>query len=232
MTETKQEIQQWTPQDKQEAAKIKLELDRVLDSIKINEQQLDADFVKVGTLLEETREHKFWLLWGNHKSFNSFLESIAPMVGKGRTRLYACAGIAKQLLPYLPPEDLTNIGISKASALASAVKKSGKKPSDELLTAAKDPNTTLQQVQELIADDYGARDLGEQGTWYSLAGVFFSAGEKEEFERAVSVACKTDPALPNVIDWHDATAGSRKEVLQRFIREFLGTYEAEVSGKK
>jgi len=226
---TEQIVQNWTTEQKKEAATVKLELDRVLDSIKINEQQLDADFVKVGTLLEEARENKFWLLWGNHKSFNSFLESIAPMVGKGRTRLYACAGIAKQLLPYIPPEDLTNIGISKASALASAVKKSGKKPSDELLTAAKDPNTTLQQVQELIADNYGARDEGEKGIWMSLAGVFFSNGEREEFYRAVSVACRVDPPLQIVVtDWNETAAPTRKEILTRWIREFLATYEPEV----
>lgn len=218
----------FTEEQKQEAAQIKKELSTVLDEIHSQEQKLETNFVKVGAMLEAVREKKFWLLpeWGTFKSYNAFLESIAPKVGKGRTRLYACAGIAKQLLPYIPPEELTDIGISKASALASAVKRSGKKPSDDLLTAAKNPNTTLQQVQELIADDYGARDEGEKGVWFSLVGVFFSPEEKEEFERAVGAACQADPPLQYHVKWEDATAGQRKEILWRWIATFLAEHGA------
>lgn len=227
MTEEMVQIQNWTPQDREAASQTKQELDRVLDEIQSQEKKLETDFVKLGTMIDEVREKKFWLLW-DYKSFNAFLEAIAPKVGKGRSRLYACAGICRELLPYLPPEELSDIGISKASAIASAVKKSGKKPSDELLKAAKNPATTLDQMQGMIADSFGLREDMEYGTWFALSGIFLSDEEREELMRGIRCACKVDPAMNHVIDkWQDASAGERKEVIFRWVREFLGTWEAE-----
>lgn len=218
--------------EKQAAAQFKKELDAVLDGISLKEHGLDTDYVKVGTMLEKVREDKLWSFWG-HRSYGTFIESVAGKVGKGRTRLYQCSKVARELLPYIPPEELADVGISKASVLASAVKNSGgKRPNDALINAAKSPKITVQQMSEMIADVYGARDEGEKGIWYGLNGVFFDDSEKEEFERAVAVACQTDPKLPQVIDWHDAPAPLRKQVLQKFIMEYLGTYEGEVSGPR
>ena len=214
--------------DKLAAAQLKSELDAVLNEIETQEHKLDSNFVKVGALLEKVREEKTWLFWG-HRSYGTFVESIAGKVGKGRTRLYNCSRVARELLPYIQPEELTEIGIGKSSALASAVKQSGgKKPTDELIKAAKNPNTTIQKMQEMIADVYGAREELEKGTWFNLAGIFFAPDEKAEFLRCVELACKVDPPFSYVVkDWQEATAPQRKEIIWRLVAEFLSTHETD-----
>ena len=222
-------VQNWTEEELKIGKETREELEQVVCEIHSQEKKLETNFVVLGTLIEEIREKKLWLMW-DHRSFNSFLETIAPRIGKGRSRLYACAGIAKQLLPYIAPDDLEDIGITKASAIAAAVKNAGgKKPSDKLITEAQKPETTLEQLNDLLVEDYGIKDQGEVGTWYSLAGIFLSPEEKEEFLRAVRVACKVDPVLDHIIDdWQDASAPQRKEVLFRWLREFLAEYESQV----
>lgn len=226
-----QDVQKWTLEEKEAAAQTNKELNSLLDDIQSREKELDSDFVKLGTLVNEVQGKKYWLLYGDYRSFNAWLKSIEPKVNKGRSRIYASLGIAKQLLPYIAPKELENMGISKASALATAVKKSGKPPADELLNAIKDKKTTLEQTHELIADNYGARDEFEMGIWYNLHGVYMSLEEKEEFERCVAVACKSDPPLPYLISWQDATAPQRKEILWRLVATFLADQEAEVNAQ-
>ncbi len=217
-----------SPEDRETASLVKQELDKTVGEIQAQEKGLETNFVKLGTVIEEIREKKLWLFW-DHRSFNNFLETGAPKIGKGRSRLYACAGICKQLLPYLAPEDLSEIGITKASAIAAAVKNSGgKRPSDKLLVEAQKSETTLDQLNNLLAEDYGARSFEEEGDWFSLSGIFMSEDEEAVFMRGVRCACKTDPALSFMVDkWQDASAPQRKEVLFRWIMEFLGTYEPE-----
>ncbi len=215
----------FTPEQKSEAAQLKENLDLVLDEIETSQKKLDTDFVKLGTMLAEVQTKKYWIEYG-HKSYNSFIKTIEPKVNKGRSQLYACAAIAQQLLPIMDEEDLIMTGISKASALASQVKKTGKAP-DELIAKAKDPKVTVDQFKEELGNHFGGRDEFEMGTWYPLEGVFFSPEEKAEFERAVSVACKTDPPLKNLVTWRNASAPDRKDILQRWIMTFLSTYEAE-----
>lgn len=223
---TRPDIRNFTPEEKAAAEKTRTELDVVLSSIEGQQKQLEMDFVKLGSLLSRTSDLKLWIQW-DFKSYNSFLESIEPRVNKGRTQLYACCKIAAQLLPVMSEEDLITTGISKASALASAVKKSGKVPSDALLASAKDPAVTTQKLEEMIGGELGSRDDIEVGTWYSLVGVFFSESEREEFERIVKRACHVDPPLKHEINWRDASAVDRKEVLQRLTAEFWSTYGGE-----
>lgn len=223
-------VEKFTDDEKVVAATARKEIEEIVERIASRQKELESNFVTIGVLLDAVRSNKFWLLW-EFRSYGDFQKSIESRIKKGRSQLYACSSIAKQLLPYIAPKELEDIGISKASALASAVKKSGKPPADELLNAIKDKKTTLEQTHELIADNYGARDEFEMGIWYSLAGVYFSPEEKEEFERAVSVACKSDPPLPYLVSWNDATAPQRKEILWRLVATFLADQEAEVNAQ-
>lgn len=217
------DVRNFTDEEKEAAAKTRSELDIVLDSIEGQQKQLKTDFVKLGVLLDRAMTEKSWLIWG-FKKFDDFLESIAPRVDKGRTQLYACSRIAAQLLPYMDEEDLITTGISKASKLASAVKKSGKAPSDALLASAKDPNVTSAQLDKLIGGELCLQDDFEEGTWYSLVGIFFSDSEREEFERLVKLSCHVDPPLAHEVDWQDANAVDRKSILQKWMMEFYSTY--------
>ena len=222
-------VQNWTDDQKLEAQTIQHRLEVTLDEIQERQDGLEKNFAQLGTDLLKVQQQKFWILYGEYRSYNAWLKSVEPRIRKGRSQLYAVKTIAETLLPYAGEEDLVEMGVSKASALASAVKKSGKPPSDKLLNEAKDDKVTVEKLGELIAESYGARDEGEKGTWYSLGGVFYNPEEKAEFLRAVAVACKIDPVLPYVIEkWEDATAPQKKEILWRMSSTLLAEYESQV----
>ena len=64
-----------------------------------------------------------------------------------------------------------------------------------------------------------------------LSGVFFNDDELEEFNRAIRVACLTDPLISPPLDkWNDNKAAHiRKDILTRWVREYLATYEKPVN---
>jgi hypothetical protein len=227
VTQTEGIIENFTAEDKQAAAQTRKELLTVLDNINTRQDSLEKDFVNLGTLLEDIRKRKYWLLW-DFKGWDSFIKSLEGKIKKGRSQLYNCAGIARDLLPYIPPDDLRDIGITKASALRTAVKNTGKRPSDDLVDSLK--SVKVEEAAELIADDFGFRYEGApKGDWFNLVGTDFDAEERAEFLRACSIACRVDPALPYVVtNWQDATSHQRKEILFRFIREFIATWGPEV----
>lgn len=220
----------FTPEQKTEAAQLRENLDQVLTEIQASQKKIDTDFVKLGTMLAEVQTKKYWLEYG-FKSYSKFIESVESRVDKGRSRLYACCAIAQQLLPVMSEEELSQVGISKASALASQVKKSGKTPTDDLLAKAKDSKVTVEQFKEELGNHFGGRDEFEKGVYFDLGGVFFSPEERSEFERGVETACKSDPPLEYLVKWHDASAPQKKEILWRWVATFLADQEALVNGQ-
>ena len=230
MTEALVEVQNWTDVEKAEGAAIKQRLDTTLDEIQQSQDVLEKNFAQLGNDLLKIQRKKYWILYGNFRSYNDWQASIEPRVRKGRSQLYSIKTIAEKLLPFTEEADIVEMGVSKASALAAAIKQSGgKAPPDKLLNEAKDPDITVEKLGQLIADNYGLRDELEIGIWYALGGLFFSPEEKAEWLRALKVACKIDPPLSYVIeDWGDATASQKKEVLWRMTSTFLAEYEPQV----
>jgi hypothetical protein len=229
-TEALMEVQNWTDEQKLEADVIQQRLEVTLSEIQERQDGLEKNFAQLGNDLLKIQHSKFWILYGDYKSYNQWLKSIEPRVRKGRSQLYAVKTIAEKLLPFADEDEIVEMGVSKASALATAIKNSGgKAPPDKLLKDAKNPDVTVEELGQLIADNYGLRDELEVGVWLALGGVFFSSEEKAEFQRAIAVACKIDPPLSYVIEeWGDATAAQKKEVLWRMTSSFLAEYESQV----
>lgn len=230
MTEEMVQVQNWTDEQKSEAKAIQDRMTTTLDEIQVAQDSLEKNFVQLGSDLVSVQKNKFWILYGDFRSYNAWQQSIEPRVKKGRSQLYALKTIAETLLPYAGEEDLIEMGVSKASALAQAVKNSGgKAPADALLKDAKNPKNTVEDLSAKIAEAYGVRQLEDKGVYFNLHGVFFEESEKAEFLRAVEVACKTDPPLPYVITkWEDASAPQKKEVLWRWYASYLAEKETEV----
>lgn len=230
LAETNQQLEEVSPETKQKADSVRSELTKVIKTIAQEQQTLESTFVKLGVLLDTVQKEKLWLCW-EHRSFNDFIKSIENKVNRGRTTLYHSLRIAKQLLPYMPPEEVEQVGISKASKLAQAVKESGKRPSDLLIEAAKDSKITTEQFESLIADNYGARAEQDLGEYYQLGCLFLHPEEKDEFQRAVSIVCRTDPPFQyDITKWQDASANQKKEILWRLMATYLSTFETEVNG--
>ena len=118
MTEALVEVQNWTEQQKLEADVIQHRLEVTLDEIQVAQDGLEKNFAQLGSDLLKVQQSKFWILYGDFKSYNKWQESIESRVRKGRSQLYAVKTIAEALLPYTGEEDLVEMGVSKASALA------------------------------------------------------------------------------------------------------------------
>lgn len=219
-------------QDSQKANRLQVELLKLLTDIDGQEAKLDKDFVRLGVMLQDVRTNKLWEPLG-HAGYNAFIKSLSEKFpNAGRSKLYATAQIAEQLLDVAAPQDVIDMGMSKASKLASAIKKAdGKKPTDALLQKAKDPKVTVQEFDKQVAGEYEFKNEFESGTWLDLAGIFLNEEERDEFYRAVRVACLIDPPIPVLDKWNDNKASHiRKDIITRWLREFLATYEAEVNG--
>jgi hypothetical protein len=191
-------------QDSQKANRLQVELMKLLTDIDSQEAKLDKDFVRLGVMLQDVKTNKLWEPLG-HAGYNAFIKSLAEKFQyAGRTKLYASANIAEQLLDIAAPQDVVEMGMSKASKLASARKKAdGKKPTDELLQKARDPQVTVQEFDKQIAGEYEFKNEFETGAWVDLAGCYMTAEEKAEFERAIRTACLDDPPLPMHDKWND-----------------------------
>jgi hypothetical protein len=221
-------------QDSQKANRLQVELTKLLTDIDQQSAQLDKDFVRLGVMLQDVRENKLWEPLG-YGGYNAFIKSLAEKFQHaGRTKLYATAQIAEQLLDVAAPQDVIDMGMSKASKLASAMKKAdGKKPTDELLAKAKNPKVTIQEFDKQIAGEYEFRNEFETGAWVDLAGCYMSAEEKAEWERAIKTACLDDPPLPMLDKWSDNSASHiRKEILWRWTASYLADKEPGIVKKQ
>lgn len=217
----------------QSANKIQAELTKLLTDIDSQEVKLDKDFLRLGVMLEEVRSNKLWEPLG-YDGYNDFIKSLAVKYQHcSRTKLYATARIADTLLDFAKAEDIESMGMSKASKLASAIKKSdNKKPSDSLLQSARDPKITVEQLDKQIATEYEFKSDFENGTWVDLSGVYMSPEEKEEFQRAIFTACQDDPPIQILDKWNDNSASHlRKEVLWRWYSSYLAEKESTVVKK-
>ena len=221
-------------QDSQKANRLQVELTKLLTDIDQQSAQIDRDFVKLGVLLTDVRESKTWEQLG-YSGYNSFIKSLSEKFqSASRTKLYATAQIAEQLLDVATPQDIEQMGMSKASKLASAIKKAdGKKPTDELLAKAKDSKVTVAELDKQIAGEYEFRNEFETGVWIDLSGCYMTAEEKAEWERAIKTACLDDPPLPMLDKWNDNSASHiRKEILWRWTASYLAEKEPDVLKKQ
>jgi hypothetical protein len=226
MTDKIMHIENWTPEQKEDAQKTKDCVEKLVIDIKNQQESLETNFARLGNELLRVRSNKYWIMW-NFNRFNDYLENVASSVYKGRTQLYATISIAERLLPISSEQDVVDMGISKASALANAIKKAdGKKPSEALLASAKDSKITIPQFAAQIAEEYEFKSDFDKGLWFDLSGVFLSADEREEFYRAVRAACLTDPPISPILEnWSDNKAAHlRKDILQRWIMSFLSEH--------
>ena len=106
--------------------------------------------------------------------------------------------------------------------MARAVK-NGSAITKELIAHARDPEVTIEELRaELFTNKNGEAE--PKGIYFDVGGFFLIPGEKEEWNRAFSVAERVDPVIDQSLpEWV-----RKKEVLFRWLREFLAEYEARV----
>jgi len=207
--------------DIEEAAKLSTGIDSVLETIAESHKSLSSNCIALGSLLKKVRDKQYWRLY-NHPTFGSYIDSVMEKTGRGRTQIYAYISTVEKLGKYVPEEKLLEMGISKASELAKLMGKTGAPPTPELVATASDESVTLAELKASIFETTNIKDDFEKGTYYDFGGAYLTAGEKDEFDRAFETACQIDP----VISKEFSDTARKKEVLLRWVREFLATYES------
>jgi hypothetical protein len=215
---------EFTAIELQEATWTSDAVSKLLAQINSGETLLRTSLAQLGTVLLKVRTKKYWHAWG-FPSFGAYIDSIKNQVGKGRTQLYQTIGVADKLLPFVTPDELANIGISKAILLKQSVEKTGKTPSDEILDQAQDPKVDAAELKALLFKNSNGSPENGQETYFDLGGFYTTKEEKEEILRTFDVATKTDPVISNEIpEW-----ARRKEIIQRLCMNYLAEYEALVA---
>lgn len=206
-------------------------VDALADSICSDQLNLQRNFVHIGQALAVIEDNKYWM--GRTKSFSEYLNTIEKRANKKRTQLYHCLGVARDLLPLIPEQDLIDMGISKAITLRR-MQGEGHEPTAELVEVAK--TQTDQQLRCEIAKATGLFfPQDEPGKkWIDLGQLVLTDGESDVCFRVFNVAAKIDFDAAEQLkvdvqswkDWQDLAPSVKAALLiDRIFAEFLATYE-------
>ena len=205
-------------EEREEADWLNDEVEVVAENIKIGEQLISSNWVKLGTLVHKIRQKKYWEYFGYH-SFGSYVANLEPKINKKRSQVYLCIGVAEALTPHIHEEQLVEMGISKANELSKYTKQSGKLVPDDLLASALNPDKDVEEIRSEVAALLHSTVI-EKGKWYDIGGFYVSDEEKQLIEDTIELAKRIDPVISHELPEH----AQRKEVILRFVYEFQATY--------
>lgn len=182
------------------------------------ETMLERGYAEFAAVLLEVQEGRYWELAG-FESWGKYFDSIIQKFNLGKAQLYHKLAVVRELEGVVSDQELTDMGISKASVLADAHRANAALP-EKALDAAKDPTITVKELKKSLAT---AHILPEQedGEWIDLNMAFYvTTEEKETIQDAIRAAREMDPPISNTIKDFQA----RKEIMLRLAQEFLNTY--------
>jgi len=179
---------------------------------------LEHGYAKLGYLLTEVSEHRYWLAAG-FESFGEYIKSLSEKYNRGRTQLYHYFSTVKELKPYLKEAQLNEMGIAKANEIRKSVKQTGFPPKDEIIEQALKPEVTTAIVRKLLFESTN-RPPDEKGTWMDFEGFYVTPDERLVINSAFEAAWRTDPVVQkDVPAWV-----RRKEAILRMAMEFLAEH--------
>jgi len=212
-----------TKEEKAEAHATHQQILALISEARVQEQQLDANYVKIGVKINTMQAKKYWIILG-YASWTDYFDFLQSKFGAGRTQLYHYLGIAKTLLPTIPEQKLIAMGVSKASELKRAVQTTGQQPSDDIIELGTNPKVGVHQFRAKLHQEQHIVDDEPKGVWFDFKGCYLTEEEKKEILQAFDYAKKVDPVIPTT--W--APHAQFKEIMLRLAREFTGTWAEEV----
>jgi hypothetical protein len=227
------EIDPFTESDKLDADEVSKEMEMTVDAIRTGEVKLATSYARLGSLLMKVKERRHWLTWG-FESFGKYIDDLRGKIGRQRSQLYNIVSVAERLLPSISESNLEKIGITRANQLNYFAKHSGRNPavvvwqSDTqepkrtLLEVALDPTCSVEILHVAVLEELHQK--GETlGTWFDIGGFYVEADERKEINQAIELAKRVEPMIDRALPDHF----QRKEVVLRWVREFVGTYAGE-----
>ena len=198
-------------------------VDTLAEKLGRAEQLLEAGYAEFAEALLVVQDNLYWktdmdpATGDPFESWGSYMRHVTETFKLGQRQLYHKIAVVKELRGVVPLEDLTEMGISKASVLADTHKIAP--VTDEMIETAKSDATAKELKQRIAETLHLPEDEGME--WIDLGYAFFvSAEEKQEIRDAEEAARMQDPVVSNTIK----ESTQRKEVFLRFCREFLATY--------
>ncbi len=208
-----------------DAAKLKQIIFDALDEAGDQEYALDHSWIHLGRLLVEFKKTEGWRDTG-YQSFDGFMEELRKKYKRGRTQLWQYLTVAETLGETIEGPVLEEIGISKATVLKHALKKSEKsKLPLDLVVAACHRSVTAKELRVLAAEMLNIELAPDKGSWFDFDGCYMTPEERKEFKECVMM---TEKLLDLQKDLPDHIR--RKEVIFAWVREFFGTHATEVYG--
>jgi hypothetical protein len=207
-------------QKENEAKQLLEDIHETLERISHGHNEFVTGFARLGTMLVEVKNHKYWKDWG-YESFGKFVDHVKEKVNKGRSQIYNTISVAEKLLPYASEADIEQMGISKANELARVVKVTGKAPTSSLLEFAKDPKVEVEEFKASLYETMKVQKMdNEKGKYRDIGGFFASDEEWAEIQAVFELAAKIDPPIPQEYsEW-----ARRKEIIWRMCADFKATY--------
>lgn len=206
------------PGSKLEANVTLAKVDKLISELLTAEGLLEHGYAKLGYLLTEVSEHRYWEAAGL-ESFGEYIKSLSEKYNRGRTQLYHYFSTVKELKPYLTEDQLNEMGIAKANEIRKSVKQTGFPPKEEIISEAVKPGVTTATVRKLLFEATN-RPADEKGTWMDFEGFYVTEDERLVIRSAFEAAWRTDPIVSkSVPDWT-----RRKEAVLRMAMEYLAEH--------
>ena len=217
-----QEIEVVSKTDRKDAEALLARVDELLDRARSGRDALNSTYVEIGVALDAVENTRAWMQVA--RSYDGYIrEHCEPRFGKSRTQLYGARSTAKYLLPHMTPEQLIEIGISKAMPLAQYTKRHAGNLPENLVKQAIDPRVGVEEFKAAVAETQNEKP--EKGKWFQIPGFFVTPEEKEEIERGLRRAEEIEPLPETAPDWLKT-----KITVQRLVAEFLSTYPCTENG--
>lgn len=204
---------------KSEGAIVLAEIDSLLPRLLAAEMTLTKARTQIGILLNEVRAKHYWKEKG-FDSFGAYIESLEAQFNRGRTTLYAFAGLARDLLPEVSEDQLSAMGFEKAKLVRAAKKSTGQLPAANILDMAADDSVTTKQFRQALLDNKKLPDTVQDGKFYSLE--YFATKEQQETIQAAIVAAKREFGGDGKMIGADEVLNGL--ILEIMAQEYLGAH--------
>lgn len=203
----------------QKGAQVLEQIDKLLPNLLVAEVTLTKARTQIGILLNEVREKQYWKIKG-FDSFDLYIRSLEEQFDRGRTQLYAYAGLVKDLLPEIGEDKLTEMGFEKAKLLRQAKKNTGSLPAPEIVDMAASDDVTVKQFRQVLLDAKKLPDDPQDGRYHSLE--YFATGDQQKTITSALLSVKRTEQLSGS---DEIQMGAALEILSQ---EFLGAHSEEI----
>ena len=190
------------------------EVEELVGRLANAEALLESGYAKLGYLLEEVAEARHWV--GSYDSFGDFLTHISDTYSVGKSQLYNYRSVVRDLAGAVTPDQLDEMGISKALALRGIQNATGSIP-ENALAAAIDSKVTVKDLKKLL---FEASHMAqpEDGTWRDAdLSCYYTEEEWLVVNSAANAARHIDPPVDEKLP----AFMQRKIILIRLAQEFL-----------